>query len=148
MALDPSFFRLTRPGRQGRTFRRPVEQALATPRCSFRWLSRGDCRQQAFHARDERLRAAGRAISAGRERTMSVYMIQASYTSQAWAAMANRPEHREQIFRSLCEQAGAKFVGSYYCFGEYDVIAFYDAPNAITAAAVPVAVEAAGHLKS
>jgi uncharacterized protein with GYD domain len=79
---------------------------------------------------------------------MSVYMIEASYTSQAWAAMANRPEHREQIFRSLCEQAGAKFVGSYYCFGEYDVIAFYDAPNATTAAAVSVAVAAAGHLRS
>jgi uncharacterized protein with GYD domain len=79
---------------------------------------------------------------------MSVYMIQASYTSQAWAAMASRPEHREQIFRSLCEQAGVKYVGSYYCFGEYDVIAFYDAPEPTTAAAVAVAVTAAGHLKS
>jgi uncharacterized protein with GYD domain len=79
---------------------------------------------------------------------MSFYMIQASYTSQAWAAMANKPEHREQVFRSLCEQAGAKFVGSYYCFGEYDVVAFYDAPDATTAAAIPVAVTAAGHLKA
>ena len=79
---------------------------------------------------------------------MSVYMIQASYTPQAWAAMTNKPEHREQIFRSLCEQAGVKYVGSYYCFGEYDVIAFYDAPDATTAAAVSVAVTAAGHLKS
>ena len=78
---------------------------------------------------------------------MSMYMIQASYTSQAWAAMANKPEHREQIFRNLCEQAGAKYVGSYYCFGEYDVVAFCDAPNAITAAAISVAVSAAGHLK-
>ena len=79
---------------------------------------------------------------------MSVYMIQASYTSQAWAAMANKAEHREHVFRNLCEQAGAKFVGSYYCFGEYDVIAFYDAPDAKTAAAIPVAVAAAGHLKA
>ena len=79
---------------------------------------------------------------------MSVYMIQVSYTSQAWAAMTSKPEHREQIFRSLCEQAGAKFVGSYYCFGEYDAIAFYDAPDTKTAGAVSVAVAAAGHLKS
>jgi uncharacterized protein with GYD domain len=79
---------------------------------------------------------------------MSVYMIQASYTSQAWAAMTNKPEHREQVFRNLCEQAGAKYVGSYYCFGEYDVIAFYDAPDTKTAAAVSIAVTAAGHLKS
>src|SRR5262245_17814596 len=79
---------------------------------------------------------------------MSMYMIQVGYTPQAWAAMANKPEHREQVFRSLCEQVGAKFVGSYYCFGDYDVIAFYDAPDPTTAAAVSVAVAAAGHLKS
>ena len=79
---------------------------------------------------------------------MSVYMIQASYTSQAWAAMANKPEHREQVFHSLCEQAGAKYLGTYYCFGEYDVIGFYDAPDAKTAAAVSVALAAAGHLRS
>jgi uncharacterized protein with GYD domain len=75
-------------------------------------------------------------------------MIQASYTPQAWAAMAHKPEHREQAFRSLCEQAGAKFINSYYCFGEYDVIAFYEAPDAKTAAALSVAVTAAGHLRS
>jgi uncharacterized protein with GYD domain len=79
---------------------------------------------------------------------MSVYMIQASYTSQAWAAMASTPEHRDQIFRSLCEQAGVKYMGTYYCFGDYDAIAFYDAPDAVTAGAVSVAVAAAGHLKS
>jgi uncharacterized protein with GYD domain len=79
---------------------------------------------------------------------MSVYMIQASYTPQAWAAMASKPEHREQVFRSLCEQAGVKFVGSYYCFGEYDVVAFFDAQDAKSAAAVSVAVTAAGHLRS
>ncbi len=79
---------------------------------------------------------------------MSVYMIQVSYTSQAWAAMAHKPEHREQVFRNLCEQASAKYLGSYYCFGDYDVIAFYDAPDATTAASVSVAVAAAGHLKA
>jgi len=78
---------------------------------------------------------------------MSLYMIQASYTAQAWAAMATKPEHREQVFRNLCEQAGVKFIASYYCFGEYDVVSFYDAPNATTAAAISVAVTAAGHLK-
>lgn len=79
---------------------------------------------------------------------MGLYMLQASYTSQAWAAMASHPEPRQQVFRSLCEQAGAKFIGSYYCLGDCDVIAFYDAPDLKTAAAISVAVTAAGHLKS
>jgi uncharacterized protein with GYD domain len=91
---------------------------------------------------------SGGAGDFGREETMGVCMIQARYTPQAWAAMVSKAEHREQVFRSLCEQAGAKYVGSYYCFGEYDVIAFYDAPDARTAAAVSVAVTAAGHLRS
>jgi uncharacterized protein with GYD domain len=91
----------------------------------------------------------GGAGDFGREEmTMSVYMIQASYTSQAWAAMASKAEHREQVFRNLCEQTGCKYIASYYCFGEHDVMALYDAPDAKTAAAVAVAVTAAGHLKT
>ena len=79
---------------------------------------------------------------------MALYMLQVSYTSQAWAAMASHPEPRQPVFRSLCEQAGAKFIGSYYCFGDYDAVAFYDAPDPKTAAAISVAVTSAGHLKS
>jgi len=39
-------------------------------------------------------------------------------------------------------------VGFYYCFGEYDGVGLFEAPDETTAMAVAVAAVTAGHLKA
>jgi uncharacterized protein with GYD domain len=53
---------------------------------------------------------------------MPLYMIQAAYTPEAWAALTRTPEDRTQVFRTLAERVGARLVSAYFCFGEYDVV--------------------------
>jgi uncharacterized protein with GYD domain len=79
---------------------------------------------------------------------MPLYMTQFGYTAQAWAAMAKKPEDRGAAFARLIESFGGKFKNIYYCFGEYDGVVIYEAPDNETAAAAIVAAAAPGHLKS
>jgi len=79
---------------------------------------------------------------------MPLYLIQGSYTPQAWAALAKNPEDREQAVKTLVERAGGRFQTLYYAFGEHDVIGTMEAPDAQTAAAISIAITSAGHLKS
>jgi uncharacterized protein with GYD domain len=79
---------------------------------------------------------------------MALFMIQASYTPQAWAAMAKNPENREQALKTLCEKAGGKCHNLYFAFGEHDVIGIIEAPDAKTMAAISIAANSAGHLRA
>ena len=54
---------------------------------------------------------------------MSLYMMQFSYTSEAWAAMARNPEDRSVQVKANVEKLGGRLVGMYYCFGEFDGLA-------------------------
>jgi uncharacterized protein with GYD domain len=83
-----------------------------------------------------------------KEAAMSLYLIQGSYTPQAWANLCKNPEDREQALRGLLERAGGRLLSLYYCFGEQDVVGIMEAPDAATAAAVSIAVTSAGHVKS
>jgi uncharacterized protein with GYD domain len=83
------------------------------------------------------------------EEAMALYMYQAAYTPQSWAAQLKNPENRaETVGRTLCEAAGGKLVGAWYCFGEYDLVIIADMPNAESMAAVSLAVGAGGAVKS
>ena len=79
---------------------------------------------------------------------MSLYMLQAAYTPQAWAAMSRRPEDREKTVRDLVERGGGAFRHLYYSFGAFDVVVIFDAPDPQTAAAIAIAANNAGHLKA
>jgi uncharacterized protein with GYD domain len=79
---------------------------------------------------------------------MPLYLLQGSYSPQAWAALAKNPEDREQALRGLVERAGGRFHNLYYCFGENDVVGIMEAQDPQTAAAVSIAITSAGHLKS
>jgi uncharacterized protein with GYD domain len=79
---------------------------------------------------------------------MALYMTQFAYTSDAWAALAKKPEDRGKAFASLVEKLGGKFVNIYYCFGEYDGLVIYEAPDNQTASAIVVAAASPGHLKT
>jgi uncharacterized protein with GYD domain len=80
---------------------------------------------------------------------MPLYMYQAAYTPESWAAQIKNPQNRvETIGRQLCEAAGGKLVGGWLCFGEYDIVIIADVPNNESMTAVALAVAAGGAIKS
>ena len=80
---------------------------------------------------------------------MSLYMYQAAYTPESWAAQMKNPQNRvEAVGRQMCEAAGGKFVGGWLCFGDYDAVLIADLPNNESMAAVALAVGAGGAIKA
>jgi uncharacterized protein with GYD domain len=58
---------------------------------------------------------------------MPLYLCQFAYTSESWAAQLKKPQNRiETVGRQMCEAAGGKFVGGWYCFGDYDAVFIAD----------------------
>ena len=60
---------------------------------------------------------------------MARYMLQFSYTPEAWAALSKNPVDRREGLSQLLEKVGAKLIALYYCFGEYDGVAVVEAPD-------------------
>ena len=80
---------------------------------------------------------------------MPLYMYQGAYPPESWAAQLKNPQNRaETVGRALCEAAGGKLVGAWYCFGEYDIVLVADMPNAESMAALSLAVGAGGAVKA
>lgn len=80
---------------------------------------------------------------------MPLYMYQAAYTSQSWAAQLKNPQNRiETVGRQACEAVGGKMIGGWYCFGDYDFVLIADVPDNESMSAIALAVAAGGALKS
>ena len=79
---------------------------------------------------------------------MPLYMTQFSYTAEAWAALAKKPENRIEVFSALCREMGARLAAAYFSFGEYDGFVIVEAPNEVTATATLIAAISPGHLKA
>jgi len=79
---------------------------------------------------------------------MPRYLIQASYTAEAAAALASKPQDRTEGLRAVMGKLGAQLVSLDYALGEYDVCAIYTAPDDTTAVAIALAVTAPGHLRA
>jgi uncharacterized protein with GYD domain len=79
---------------------------------------------------------------------MPLYMIQFSYTSEAWAALAKNPENRAEGISALAQKMGGRLVDVYYCFGEYDGVVLAELPNDTAATATVIAAVAPGHVKA
>jgi uncharacterized protein with GYD domain len=75
-------------------------------------------------------------------------MLQFTYTSEAWAALAKKPADRRPGISDLVQKAGGKFVDLYYHYGEYDGFSIVEAPDDIACTATTIAAVAAGHLKN
>ncbi|MDB5078707.1 MAG: hypothetical protein JWP00_631 [Chloroflexi bacterium] len=78
---------------------------------------------------------------------MAVYMIQFTYTPDAWASLSRNPVDRSGPISGLAESLGGKLLNLYYCFGEYDGIVIFEAPDDASAAALSVSATIPGHLK-
>jgi uncharacterized protein with GYD domain len=79
---------------------------------------------------------------------MAVYMIQATYTAEAWATMTKHPQDRSKPFSELAQKLGGRMISAYYCFGEYDVVVLFEAPDEGAALATSMAAVTPGHLKA
>ena len=79
---------------------------------------------------------------------MSLYMTQFSYTTAAWSALVKKPEDRSVPVKALMDKLGGRLLNLYYCFGDYDGLVIYEAPDDTTATAVILAATAGGHMKA
>lgn len=80
---------------------------------------------------------------------MPIYMYEAAYTAESLAAQLKNPQNRaDAVGRAACEAVGGKLVGSWYCFGDYDLIIIADVPNNESMAAIALAIAAGGAIKS
>ena len=79
---------------------------------------------------------------------MPLYMFQAAYTSEAWAAQISNPQNRIEQVRPAIERLGGRILGAYYAFGEYDVVVIIEAPDNVSVAALAIAVAAGGAAKA
>jgi uncharacterized protein with GYD domain len=78
---------------------------------------------------------------------MPVYMMQMAYTSEVWATLVKNPEDRTKSAQSLAESLGGRSLGFWLSFGEYDLLAIFEMPDAVSIAALAMAVAAGGALK-
>jgi len=80
---------------------------------------------------------------------MALYMYQAAYTSESWAAQLKDPQNRvESVGRKVCEAVGGKLIGGWLCFGEYDLVVIADVPSIESMAAIALGVGAGGAIKA
>ena len=75
---------------------------------------------------------------------MAKYLMQVSYTSDAWAAQIKNPQNRIEAVRPVFEGLGGKIEEAYYAFGEYDAVIIAEFPNNVSAAALSLAITAGG----
>jgi uncharacterized protein with GYD domain len=76
------------------------------------------------------------------------YLLQVSYTPEAWAAMAKDPQDRIEKVRPAVEKLGGKLENGWLCFGEYDLVAILDMPDDVSMAGAAMAFAAGGAIKS
>jgi uncharacterized protein with GYD domain len=79
---------------------------------------------------------------------MPRYLVQASYNSTAAAAFVSNPQDRAAGVQAAVKKMGGKLESIDFCFGEYDVVVLASLPDDTTAAALALAVNAAGHIST
>jgi len=79
---------------------------------------------------------------------MPNYLVQASYTSEAWGTQIKNPQNILERLTPTIESLGGKIESAYYAFGEYDVVAIVTFPDNQSAAAFSLAASAGGAVKA
>jgi uncharacterized protein with GYD domain len=75
-------------------------------------------------------------------------MIQFSYTSEAWSALAQNPQDRSGAIGQLLETLGGRLESLDYSMGDYDGVAIAEAPDDTTAMAAVIAAISPGHVRA
>src|SRR5712692_10509854 len=80
--------------------------------------------------------------------TVALYLVQFTYTAEAWATLVKSPQDRSVYVRELAQKLGGRLVGLYYCFGEYDGVALAELPDDNAAIVTSLAAVTPGHIKA
>ena len=75
---------------------------------------------------------------------MPLYLGQVSYSQEGWAALVKNPQKRFEAVRPVVEKLGGKIRDAWFAFGEYDVVALFEFPDNVSAAAIAIAFAAGG----
>jgi uncharacterized protein with GYD domain len=75
------------------------------------------------------------------------YLVQVSYSTEAWAALVKRPQNRVEVVRKVAEKLGGSVETFWLAFGDYDVVGIFDMPDNASAAAFAMAAAAGGSCK-
>ena len=76
---------------------------------------------------------------------MPQYLLQGSYTSDAWAAQVKDPKNRLDAVRPAFEALGGTIDHSWLCFGEFDLAVVASFPDNVS---IAVAAGGAINLKT
>jgi uncharacterized protein with GYD domain len=79
---------------------------------------------------------------------MAWYMIQGSYTPEAWAAQIKNPTDRIAAVGQMMAPLGVTFEHYWYSFGDYDFVIIAQGPGQLEAAAGVLAAYSGGALTS
>jgi uncharacterized protein with GYD domain len=80
---------------------------------------------------------------------MPKYLGHGSYTAEGWKGLQKEtPTRRRDFIANFLASVGGKLESFYFAFGEHDFIWIADYPDNITAAAVAVAVQESGMIRS
>ena len=76
------------------------------------------------------------------------FMIQASYTAEgARGLLKDGGSARRAVVQKMVEGAGGTLESFYYAYGNHDVVAISDMPDAASAIALSLAVNASGAVR-
>jgi uncharacterized protein with GYD domain len=79
---------------------------------------------------------------------LPVFLLEVTYTSEAWTEMITHPQDRAQAVRDAVAGLGGK-VGSFWTsLGEYDLVGIISMPDILSAAAFAMAISAGGACKA
>ena len=77
---------------------------------------------------------------------MPLYLGRFSYTPEATKALAANPQDRAKAAAEAAESVGAKLIGLWYAFGEFDGVFMVEAPDNATVAALAMLAAGSGAL--
>ena len=78
---------------------------------------------------------------------MADYLLQLSYSPEAWAAMIKHPQNRLEAVRGSVEKLGGKVGPFWLSFGDHDMVGVLEMPDNASAAAFSMAIAAGGACK-
>lgn len=79
---------------------------------------------------------------------MPLYLTQVAYTQESWQALIKNPQDRMDAIRPAIKKLGGKVISGYFAFGDYDIVAIAEMPDAVSAAAIAIAFAAGGACKN
>jgi uncharacterized protein with GYD domain len=79
---------------------------------------------------------------------MPYYLVQATYTPEAWARLVENPEDRREALGTMAERAGGTLHNSWLSFGDQDVVLLFEMPDNTRVASALMAAASSGAIKS